>query len=123
MKLANKISKRLYFLTNSYGFSCVQNADETISFSNDKTTITFEYDAYRHEYFDMSITCDDVVMMKVVYGNVTWSDDIFIDEQFSQRLEAFFKLRQQFVTLSEKQIDELIEIYAEYIEEKVERIR
>lgn len=70
MKLANKISKRLDFLTSSYGFSCVQNTKETICFSNDKTTITFEYDAHRHEYFD-----------------------------------------------------ELIEIYAEYIERNVERIR
>lgn len=72
-----------------------------MSFYNHKVSIAFEYDSYRHEYFDLSITKGDQVIMKVTYGNVFWSDNTFCDEKLSRQLENVFTLRSQFITLSE----------------------
>lgn len=122
MNLMKKVRARLNFLITSYEFSCGENADGTIYFDNGKTLIVFEYDFYRHEYLDLSIVKNDAVIVKVTYGNVVWSNNAFCDESLSQRLKDVFALRHQFIILSEKQIDELVEIYAKYIEDNIEKL-
>lgn len=122
MNLRKKLRKRLNILTFCYGFLCVQNSKETICFYNDKISIVFEYDSFRHEYFDLSITECDKVIMKVSYDNVFWSDSSFSDEQLRKRLKNAFALRHQFITLSEKKLDELIDIYADYIENNINKL-
>lgn len=122
MNVTKKIRKRFDFLTVFYGFLCDDNSSETICFYNDKTAIHFEYDSYRHEYLDLLITKNNVVIVKVNYGSVFWSDNTLTDEKLSQRLEDVFALRQQFITLSEKKLDDLVEIYANYIEDNIYKL-
>ncbi len=119
MDITKKVRKRFDFLTTSYGLMCVVDPKKQVVFYNDKITITFAYDFYRHEYFDLSISENNTVVMKVNYGNVSWGDKVLADEKLSQRLQNIFKLRHQFITLSEKKLDELIEIYADYLEDYI----
>ncbi len=115
MNIIKKVQKKFNYLSTSYGLLCNVKPKHAVCYYNDKVFITFEYDFYRHEFFNLKISKCGLNIMESYFGNISWGDNNFIDEKFRQRLENVYALKHQYFMLSDKQLDELIEIFADYL--------
>jgi hypothetical protein len=123
--MVKKIKRRFKFLTEIFGYTYshkkTPNIFHSCIFSKEKTRIAFDFDD-RLETLGLNITSDSKLRIDVYFHNVTWGEGIQPDEMFAQKLKAIYGLRKNKSYFSTHEVDELIELYAEFITRNLKRL-